>query len=194
MVTVVFVAKHTVDGKLRVSNDLLDDTPLLEVGESLAGERSVDLQSVDENGGSDESVGEDVLVETLLHKLVHDHGMLGLVLDYSRAETISAPEPVVSWVRGGVVRTLSFGPLLLLLLSSLCCGGSLSSYANQPPSLFAPSIPEFRPPDIAKTYHDCCSLLGETAWRLAFKVERFVPYLETRVRRRGALLRFVCDR
>jgi hypothetical protein len=75
-----------------VSNDLLDDTLLLELSESLARKRSVDLQSVDEDGSSDQTVGENVLVEALLDVLVHDDSMLGLVLDYIRSQTLkSAP-------------------------------------------------------------------------------------------------------
>lgn len=71
---------RTVDGELGVGNNLLDDTTLLEGGQSLASEGSVDLQSVDENGGGDETVGQDILVEALLDGLVHDNGMLRLIL------------------------------------------------------------------------------------------------------------------
>jgi len=73
-----------------MTNNLLDHTLLLEIRESLACERTVDLESVDENGSGDETVGKDVLVETLLDLLVHDHCMLGLVLDCSRAKSKSA--------------------------------------------------------------------------------------------------------
>ena len=63
-----------------MSNKLLDNTTLLEGGQRLAGEGTVDLQSVDEDGGGDELVGQDILVKTLLDGLVHDDGMLRLVL------------------------------------------------------------------------------------------------------------------
>ena len=65
-----------------MADNLLDDTLSLEVGKSLACERAVDLQSVDEDGGGDETVGQNVLVKTFLDGLVHDDGMLGLVLDF----------------------------------------------------------------------------------------------------------------
>lgn len=79
-----------------MSDNGLDDTPLLEVGEGLASQGAVDLHAVDEGGNSDEAVRLDVLVELLGESLVEDDGVLGLVLD------------------------LALRPLLLLLLSSSC--------------------------------------------------------------------------
>ena len=74
----------------------LDDTPLLEVSDALAGERAVDLETIDESGDGDETVRLNVLVELLRGGLVEQDGVLGLVLD------------------------LALGPLLLLFLSSRC--------------------------------------------------------------------------
>jgi hypothetical protein len=87
---------RTVDLHLAVSDDGLDDTPLLEVSDALAGERAVDLETIDESGNSDEAVGLDVLVELLRGGLVEQDGVLGLVLD------------------------LALRPLLLLLFTSSC--------------------------------------------------------------------------
>ena len=72
----------------------LDHALLLEVGDALAGQGTVDLHAVDENSDGDEAVGLDILVELLRGGLVEEDGVLGLVLD------------------------LALGPLLLLLLSS----------------------------------------------------------------------------
>lgn len=62
-------------------NDGLDDTLLLEVGKGLAGERAVDLQTIDEDGNGDEAVRLNILLELLVGVLVEDDGVLGLVLD-----------------------------------------------------------------------------------------------------------------
>lgn len=48
--------QRTVDAQLRVSNDLLDLTLLLEIGEGFPGERTVDLETIDEGGDGDEAV------------------------------------------------------------------------------------------------------------------------------------------
>lgn len=72
---------HTVDLHLAVSDDGLDDALLLKVGKALAGQRTVDLHSVDEGGDGDEAVGRDILVELLGSGLVENDGVLGLVLD-----------------------------------------------------------------------------------------------------------------
>lgn len=64
-----------------MADNLLDGTLGLEVVQGLACERAVDLQAVDEDSDGDQTVGLDVLVETLLELLVHDNGMDGLVLD-----------------------------------------------------------------------------------------------------------------
>lgn len=64
-----------------MSNNLLDLTLLFEVGEGLAGQAAVDLQTVDEGSDGDEAVGLDILVELLGCGLVEDDGVLGLVLD-----------------------------------------------------------------------------------------------------------------
>jgi hypothetical protein len=66
-----------------VANNLLDLTALLEVGEGLAGKAAVDLETVDEGGDGDQTVGLNILVELLGSGLVEDDGVLGLVLDYT---------------------------------------------------------------------------------------------------------------
>jgi hypothetical protein len=88
--------RRTVDLHLAVSDNRLDDATLLEVGQGLASQGTVDLHAVDEGGDSDKAVGLDIFVEPLADGLVEDDGVLGLVLD------------------------LALRPLLLLLLSSSC--------------------------------------------------------------------------
>lgn len=65
-------------------DDGLDLSLLLEVLEALAGQRAVDLESVDKGGDGDETVGLDVLVQLVGSGLVEDDGVLRLVLDCSR--------------------------------------------------------------------------------------------------------------
>lgn len=65
-----------------MANNLLDVTLLLEVSEGLAGKRAVDLETVDQGGDGDQTVGLNILVELLSSGLVEDDGVLGLVLDY----------------------------------------------------------------------------------------------------------------
>jgi hypothetical protein len=67
--------------KLAVGDNLLDLSSLLQIGQTSAGKGAVDLQSVDENGDGDETVGLDILVKTVGSGLVEDDGVLGLVLD-----------------------------------------------------------------------------------------------------------------
>jgi hypothetical protein len=64
-----------------VRDNGLDLSLLLQVLEALACQRAVDLQSVDQSGDGDETVGLDVLVELLRGGLVENDGVLGLVLD-----------------------------------------------------------------------------------------------------------------
>ena len=73
---------RTVDAQLGVADNLPDGALLLEILKSLAGERSVDLETIDKGGDCDETVGLDVLVELVRGLLVEDDGVLGLVLDY----------------------------------------------------------------------------------------------------------------
>ena len=73
--------KRTVDAQLGVTDNLLDGTLLLEIGEGPAGERAVDLETIDEGGDSDQAVGLDILVELVRGLLVEDDSVLGLVLD-----------------------------------------------------------------------------------------------------------------
>lgn len=73
--------RRTVDVQLGVADNLLDLALLLEVLKSLTGEGAVDLKTVDKGGDGNETVGLDVLVETLSDGLLEDNGVLGLVLD-----------------------------------------------------------------------------------------------------------------
>jgi hypothetical protein len=72
---------HTVDAELGVSDNLLDLTIGLKVGKRLSCKRAVDLQTIDEGGNSDETVGLDILLELVVGLLVENDGVLGLVLD-----------------------------------------------------------------------------------------------------------------
>ena len=81
---------RTVDVDVVVAEDLLDLTLLLEISKSLAGQATVDLQTVDKGGDSDETVGLDILVELLGGRLLKDDGVLGLVLNYNSKHETSA--------------------------------------------------------------------------------------------------------
>lgn len=81
--------KRTVDAEVVVADDLLDHSPLLEISQSLAGQATVDLETVDKGGDGDETVGLDILVELLSGRLLKDDGVLGLVLNYT-AKPMSA--------------------------------------------------------------------------------------------------------
>jgi hypothetical protein len=75
--------RRTVDGQLRVTDNLLDLTLSLEVLEGFPGERAVDLETIDEGGNGDQAVRLDILVELVGDVLVEDDSVLGLVLDYT---------------------------------------------------------------------------------------------------------------
>jgi hypothetical protein len=64
-----------------VADDLLDLAVGLEVLEGFPGERTVDLETIDEGGNGDQAVRLDILVELVGDVLVEDDGVLGLVLD-----------------------------------------------------------------------------------------------------------------
>jgi len=49
-------SRRTVDAQLGVLDNLLDLTLLLEIGEGFPGERTVDLETIDEGGDGDETV------------------------------------------------------------------------------------------------------------------------------------------
>jgi hypothetical protein len=83
-----------------VVNDPLDETFRLEVGDCASSKRSVDLHSVDDGGGGDDSVGGDFLHDSVavglvrfltkvavsfnsLDGLVEDDGVVGLILNLS---------------------------------------------------------------------------------------------------------------
>jgi hypothetical protein len=85
--------QRTVDLHLAVGDNGLDLSLLLKVLEALAGQGAVDLESVDEGGNGDETVGLDVLVQLVGSGLVEDDGVLRLVLDCSRLLAgFAAPE------------------------------------------------------------------------------------------------------
>lgn len=73
--------KRTVDGQLRVTDDLLDLAVGLEVLEGFPGNGAVDLETIDEGGDGDQAVRLNVLVEPVTLVLVENDGVLGLVLD-----------------------------------------------------------------------------------------------------------------
>ena len=64
-----------------MGDDGLDEALLLEVSDALTGERTVDLEAIDEGSDGDEAVRLDVLHELLGGSLVEDDSVLGLVLD-----------------------------------------------------------------------------------------------------------------
>lgn len=64
-----------------MGNDLADLSLLLEVGESTAGEGTVDLEAIDKGGDGYKAVGLDILLELVVGSLVEDDGVLSLVLD-----------------------------------------------------------------------------------------------------------------
>lgn len=107
---------RTVDEHLAVRDDGLDLSLLLKVLQALASQRAVDLQSVDEGGDGDETVGLDVLVQLLRGGLVENDGVLGLVLDCRQAESqrrypidtaICPKECVVDDGSGGINTTMA---------------------------------------------------------------------------------------
>ena len=121
-----------------MTDNLLDLALSLEVLEGFPGERTVDLETIDEGGNGDQAVRLDILVELVGDVLVEDDSVLGLVLDYKSISTALASSRcracrVVRWRRRSLCavngerrcecrsRTLALGPLLLLLLASSCC-------------------------------------------------------------------------
>jgi hypothetical protein len=128
-----------------VADDLLDLAVGLEVLEGFPGERTVDLETIDEGGNGDQAVRLDILVELVGDVLVEDDGVLGLVLDCGACQLCILKSIVGSrsaalrrvwvcgwfWVRCSFLRarcvcwrrrsrTLALRPLLLLLLASGC--------------------------------------------------------------------------
>lgn len=95
--------RRTVDLHLAVLNDGLDDALLLEVGQALAGQGAVDLETVDQDGNGHQAVGLDILVELVGGGLVEDDGVLGLVLDLSLGP-VRCVSRLVDGQRGEVVR------------------------------------------------------------------------------------------
>jgi hypothetical protein len=107
-----------------VRDDGLDQASLLKVLQARPGERTVNLQAIDEGGDGDEAVRLNVLVELVGRGLVEHDGMLRLVLDLALG-------PLHSEIRGQIMVAIisqNAHPasvshktnLLLLLLSSGC--------------------------------------------------------------------------
>lgn len=63
-----------------MGNNRLDQALSLQVLKALAGERAIDLQSVDESGNGDEAVRLDILVKLVGSGFVEQDGVLCLVL------------------------------------------------------------------------------------------------------------------
>ena len=91
---------RTVDGQLRVTDNLLDLAVGLEVVEGLACERTVDLETIDEGGDGDQAVRLDILVELVGDVLVEDDSVLGLVLDCAMSASSPYMASSVCSVRG----------------------------------------------------------------------------------------------
>lgn len=72
-----------------VANNLLDLTVLLKLGESLAGQAAVDLETVDQRSDGDQTEVLNILLETLGGLLLKDDVVVGLVLDCGRSVCIS---------------------------------------------------------------------------------------------------------
>lgn len=86
-----------VNGASSVMNNLLDDSLSLQVDQSATSDGAVDTETIDQDTDGDEFVGGDFLHELVISGLVHNDGVLGLLLG------------------------LSLGPLLLFTLSTSAC-------------------------------------------------------------------------
>ena len=62
-------------------NDLLNDTPLLQILQRRASQRTIDLESVDQDCDCDKTIGLHILLEFLVGGLVENDDVVGLVLD-----------------------------------------------------------------------------------------------------------------
>jgi hypothetical protein len=71
-----------------VRDNLLDDALLLQVGQTSAGNGTVDLHSVDQDRDGDQAVGLDIFVKLVRGGLVEEDGVLGLVLDYNAIQSV----------------------------------------------------------------------------------------------------------
>lgn len=72
---------RTVNAQLAVPNNLLDQTLLLKIRQRLASQRSVNLETINQRGDSDEAVGLHVLGQLVGGSLVKDDSVVCLVLD-----------------------------------------------------------------------------------------------------------------
>ena len=66
-----------------MADNLLDNALFLQIRQRLPRQRTVNLQTIDEDSNGDETVSLNVLVESVLNGLVGDDGVLGLILDYN---------------------------------------------------------------------------------------------------------------
>jgi hypothetical protein len=103
-----------------VNGNTLDQTLLLEVADGASSQRSVNLESVRNNGGGDELVGGDLLQETVVGLLVKDNLVGKLVLDVSLGPLLLG---LLGSSRGG---GLGLGGGGLGTLSSVLLGGLLN--------------------------------------------------------------------
>ena len=128
-----------VDASCAVTDDLPNDTLLLEILQRLSRQAAIDLQSVYKHSHCDETVGLDIFVELVGGGFVEHDGMVGLVLDYIAREMLATWEADKCRENGNVGEgelTLSLGPLLLLLLAASCSGRlcSIVSISSSTPS------------------------------------------------------------
>lgn len=86
---------RTVYAELGVLHNALDRSLLLEIIERLPGQRSVDLEAIDECGDGDEAVRLDFLLELVVGGLVEDNGVVGLVLDCSMSAVALLDPPAL---------------------------------------------------------------------------------------------------
>ena len=114
------VAGRTVDLHLAVGDNRLDQTLLLQLLDALAGERAVDLQSIDERSDGDETVRLDILVELVGSGLVEQDGVLCLVLNLALGPLFA--DKSVRYCPHNWQNSDRYNYLLLLLLRSSVCG------------------------------------------------------------------------
>ena len=74
-------------------NHLLDLALLLQIIQRFPCQAAIDLQSIDERGDGDETVGLDVFVEFIRGGFVEDDGVVGLVLDCGRRIELAGARP-----------------------------------------------------------------------------------------------------
>ena len=68
-----------------MARDDLDQVLVFQFSEGSTGERAVDAETVNQDGGGNELVGGHFLEQLVISGLVEDNGVVGLVLDLSLA-------------------------------------------------------------------------------------------------------------